>query len=189
MKFAYIDPGSGSMILQMILGGLAAAAVFLKMFWHRVLVFLHIRKPERPATDAVGRLDGLRGRAEQVSPSPSAETPAAPRRRGFDPGSFRDWDSRVFLRDGRVFRALSADGLATGRRSPARTSSARRSPRGSSSAPSRGGRRRPGGRRRRRGARARARPVRLVPVRVALLDAPGRGALQLELLGRGSRRT
>jgi hypothetical protein len=55
MKFAYIDPGSGSMILQMILGGLAAAAVFLKMFWHRVLVFLHIRKPdERPATDAVG---------------------------------------------------------------------------------------------------------------------------------------
>jgi hypothetical protein len=53
MKLAYIDPGSGSMILQMILGGLAAAAVFLKMFWHRVLVFLHLRKPdERPvATD------------------------------------------------------------------------------------------------------------------------------------------
>jgi len=51
MKLAYIDPGSGSMILQMILGGLAAAAVFLKMFWHRVLVFLHLRKPdERPAT-------------------------------------------------------------------------------------------------------------------------------------------
>jgi hypothetical protein len=52
MKLAYIDPGSGSMILQMILGGLAAAAVFLKMFWHRVLVFLHLRKPdERPAAD------------------------------------------------------------------------------------------------------------------------------------------
>ena len=43
--FAYIDPGSGSMILQLILGGLAAAAVFLKMFWHRLLVFLHIREP------------------------------------------------------------------------------------------------------------------------------------------------
>ncbi len=53
MNLAYIDPGSGSMILQMILGGLAAAAVFLKMFWHRILVFLRIRKPieteERPA--------------------------------------------------------------------------------------------------------------------------------------------
>ena len=52
MKLAYIDPGSGSMILQMILGGLAAAAVFLKMFWHRILVVLRIRKPreteERP---------------------------------------------------------------------------------------------------------------------------------------------
>jgi hypothetical protein len=45
MNLAYIDPGSGSMILQMILGGLAAAAVFLKMFWHRILVFLGIRKP------------------------------------------------------------------------------------------------------------------------------------------------
>ena len=55
MNLAYIDPGSGSMILQLILGGLAAAAVFLKMFWHRVLVFLRIRKPyeaERPETSS-----------------------------------------------------------------------------------------------------------------------------------------
>ena len=67
MKFAYIDPGSGSMILQMILGGLAAAAVFLKMFWHRVLVFLHIRKPdERPASDAVtGSTASANGTAER----------------------------------------------------------------------------------------------------------------------------
>jgi hypothetical protein len=51
MTFGYIDPGSGSMILQMILGGLAAAAVFLKLFWHRLLVFLRIRKPLEPASD------------------------------------------------------------------------------------------------------------------------------------------
>lgn len=50
MTLGYIDPGSGSMILQLILGGLAAAAVFLKMFWHRVLVTLRIRKPDGPAT-------------------------------------------------------------------------------------------------------------------------------------------
>ena len=50
MNLGYIDPSSGSMLLQGILGGLAAAAVALKLFWHRVLVFLHIRKPdERPA--------------------------------------------------------------------------------------------------------------------------------------------
>jgi hypothetical protein len=29
-----------------------------------------------------------------------------------EPGSFRDWDSRVFASEGRVLRALSADGLA-----------------------------------------------------------------------------
>jgi hypothetical protein len=58
MNLAYIDPGSGSMILQMILGGLAAAAVFLKVFWHRMLVFLRIRKPdesrERPERESAG---------------------------------------------------------------------------------------------------------------------------------------
>jgi len=48
MRLAYLDPGTGSMILQVILGGLAAAAVFLKMFWNRVLVALRIRKP-RPS--------------------------------------------------------------------------------------------------------------------------------------------
>jgi hypothetical protein len=43
--FAYLDPGSGSMMLQIIAGGLAAAAVTLKVYWRRLLVFLRIRKP------------------------------------------------------------------------------------------------------------------------------------------------
>jgi hypothetical protein len=42
--FAYLDPGSSSMIVQLFLGGLAAAGVALKMYWRRVLVFLRIRK-------------------------------------------------------------------------------------------------------------------------------------------------
>jgi hypothetical protein len=46
MNLAYIDPASGSMILQIILGGAAAVAVALKMWWRRVLTVLHIRKPE-----------------------------------------------------------------------------------------------------------------------------------------------
>ena len=49
----YIDPGSGSMILQLLLGGLAAAAVFLKIFWHRLLVFLRIRKPSERREEPV----------------------------------------------------------------------------------------------------------------------------------------
>ena len=44
--FAYLDPGSGSMMLQVIAGGLAAAAVTMKVYWRRLLVFLHIRKPD-----------------------------------------------------------------------------------------------------------------------------------------------
>ncbi len=57
MNLGYIDPGSGSMILQMILGGLAAAAVFAKLFWHRLLVFLRIRKELGPTDDAAAPED------------------------------------------------------------------------------------------------------------------------------------
>jgi hypothetical protein len=52
MNLGYIDPGTGSMLLQIILGGLAAAAVFLKLFWHRVLVLLRIRKPLPPERES-----------------------------------------------------------------------------------------------------------------------------------------
>jgi hypothetical protein len=55
--FAYLDPGSGSMMLQVIAGGLAAAAVTMKVYWRRLLVFLHIRKPaeenaQQPQTES-----------------------------------------------------------------------------------------------------------------------------------------
>ena len=43
---AYLDPGTGSMILQILAGGLAAVAVTAKLYWNRILRFLHIRKPE-----------------------------------------------------------------------------------------------------------------------------------------------
>jgi hypothetical protein len=40
---AYIDPGTGSMILQVILGGAAGLAVAVKMFWHRIVAFIPSR--------------------------------------------------------------------------------------------------------------------------------------------------
>jgi hypothetical protein len=47
--FAYLDPGSGSMIVQVLAGGFAALAVALKLFWRRILHVLHIRRmPEYP---------------------------------------------------------------------------------------------------------------------------------------------
>ena len=42
---AYLDPGSGSMIIQAVVGGLAAAAVSFRLFGRRILTFLRIRKP------------------------------------------------------------------------------------------------------------------------------------------------
>lgn len=33
---AYIDPGSGSLLLQMILGGVAAVWVAVRLYWRRV---------------------------------------------------------------------------------------------------------------------------------------------------------
>ena len=53
---AYLDPGSGSMILQILAGGLAAVAVTAKLYWSRLLKLLRIRKdedtPERQADSA-----------------------------------------------------------------------------------------------------------------------------------------
>ena len=34
---AYLDPGSGSMFLQIVLGGVAGVAVIVKLYWRRLL--------------------------------------------------------------------------------------------------------------------------------------------------------
>ncbi len=36
LPLAYLDPGSGSLLLQLLLGGVAGAAVFLKLFWQKL---------------------------------------------------------------------------------------------------------------------------------------------------------
>jgi hypothetical protein len=41
---AYLDPGSGSLLLQMLAGGVAAVAVAGKFYWRRFLRALGIRK-------------------------------------------------------------------------------------------------------------------------------------------------
>jgi hypothetical protein len=33
---AYLDPASGSMLLQVLLGGIAGLALFFKLFWRKV---------------------------------------------------------------------------------------------------------------------------------------------------------
>lgn len=42
--FAYLDAGSGSMLVQLILGGIAGLAVFLKLSWKWILARFGIKK-------------------------------------------------------------------------------------------------------------------------------------------------
>jgi hypothetical protein len=52
---AYIDPGTGSLLLQAILGGIAAVGVGFKVFWGRLRnVFRLGARNERPPEGDVG---------------------------------------------------------------------------------------------------------------------------------------
>ena len=41
---AYLDPGTGSMLIQGLIAGVASLALVLKLYWHRLLALLGIRK-------------------------------------------------------------------------------------------------------------------------------------------------
>ncbi|MEP6976729.1 MAG: hypothetical protein ABI948_01605 [Thermoleophilia bacterium] len=43
---AYIDAGTGSLLLQALAGGAAAVAVFAKVYWRRLKRLLRIGQPE-----------------------------------------------------------------------------------------------------------------------------------------------
>ncbi len=42
--YAYLDPATGSILLQGVLAALAAIAVTVKLYWHRLLCFFSTRK-------------------------------------------------------------------------------------------------------------------------------------------------
>ena len=42
--YAYLDPGTGSMILQILLGGAAGALVAGKLYWYKIKLFLGLVK-------------------------------------------------------------------------------------------------------------------------------------------------
>ena len=55
--FAYLDPGTGSIILQGVIAAIAGAALTVKLYWRRIKSFFSSKKPageskrgsERPA--------------------------------------------------------------------------------------------------------------------------------------------
>jgi hypothetical protein len=64
--WAYLDPGTGSMLLQLLLGGIAGAMVMGKLYWHRFRGFLASRF-------SGARSDGRE--AKQASMSARPDTP------------------------------------------------------------------------------------------------------------------
>ena len=50
LAHAYIDPSAGSLLLQLVLGGMAGVLVALRLYWKRLAGFLR-RRPGPPAPD------------------------------------------------------------------------------------------------------------------------------------------
>ena len=46
-SYAYLDPGTGSMLLQVILGGVAAVGVAIKLYWHKLRAAFGMAKKEQ----------------------------------------------------------------------------------------------------------------------------------------------
>jgi Na+/proline symporter len=44
--YAYLDPGSGGMMVQLLLGGFAGAAVLVRLYWRQLLNRVGLRKPD-----------------------------------------------------------------------------------------------------------------------------------------------
>jgi len=43
---AYLDPGTGSILLQVLIGGVAGLGVIVKLYWHRLRGLLGWRKKD-----------------------------------------------------------------------------------------------------------------------------------------------
>ena len=50
---AYLDPGTGSMLLHVILGGIAAIGVAIKLYWHKLRAALGMSKKADPEDESV----------------------------------------------------------------------------------------------------------------------------------------
>lgn len=48
---AYLDPGTGSMVLQVLLGGFAALGVIGKLYWHRLTSLFRSKDAAGPSPE------------------------------------------------------------------------------------------------------------------------------------------
>ncbi len=47
LTIAYLDPGSGSIILQLVLAGLLGAGVLVKVFWRKIKALFGRAEPKK----------------------------------------------------------------------------------------------------------------------------------------------
>lgn len=62
---AYLDAGTGSMILQLLLGGAAGLLLAIKLYWYRFLSFLGIKTKMAVSEGQDGKLAESRVRVER----------------------------------------------------------------------------------------------------------------------------
>ena len=55
---AYLDPGTGSMLLQLLLGGVAGVLVVGKLYWHQAKAFFGRGPAPSPNQDNAADSDG-----------------------------------------------------------------------------------------------------------------------------------
>jgi len=55
IPLAYLDPGTGSIAIQMVVGGVLGGLLVIKLFWRRIVAFLTGRRnPAAPDDSADG---------------------------------------------------------------------------------------------------------------------------------------
>jgi len=55
--YGYIDPGTGSLIIQGVIGAIAAIGVTLKIYWHKVRVFFSASSTKVDASNPPNQTD------------------------------------------------------------------------------------------------------------------------------------
>jgi hypothetical protein len=61
---AYLDPGTGSMILQLLLGGVAGVAVAGRFYWSKLLSLLGIRSSDKQISSSDDATASLNRKAD-----------------------------------------------------------------------------------------------------------------------------
>ena len=95
----YIDPGTGSMILQLLLGGIAGVWVVVKLWGKRLKsMFTGRNTPDAVTPIRLFGSSWIRCSMTHLSSSPEA-------------GSFRDRHGRIYYMNGSVYRGISEQSL------------------------------------------------------------------------------